>query len=146
MLAGDIFATRVLGGATLSEAIDGLLGVDLVTEGVLEDFRTGADAVTAAFAGADPDTTVHHVEGDIAVRLFIEFRTADYTGHAWDLAVATDQDTTMDPGLVESLVTRIDVRRDAMAESPHYGGGPRGDHDGSPMGRLLDLLGRVAID
>lgn len=142
MLAGDIFATRVLGGATLSEAIDGLLGADLVTDETLEDFRTGADAVAVAFARADPDTTVHHVEGDIAVRLFIEFRTADYTGHAWDLAVATDQDTSLHPELVESLLNRIDARRDSMAESPHYGGGPTDDHDGTPQGRLLDLLGR----
>ncbi|GJM37217.1 MAG: TIGR03086 family protein [Acidimicrobiales bacterium] len=145
VLAGDVFAVRALAGATLVEAIDGLLGEDLVGPDVLADFRSGADAVAAAFAAADPDSAVHHVQGEIPVRDFIEFRTTDYAGHAWDLAVAIDEDRRLDDALVGSLLGRIEQRRDVMADIGHFGRGPTGAHDGSEQGRLLDLIGRSPV-
>ncbi|MEM7139801.1 MAG: TIGR03086 family metal-binding protein [Actinomycetota bacterium] len=143
VLAGDVFAVRVLGGATLEAAIDGLLGADLVGPDVHGDFRRGADAVDAAFAAADPDAIVDHVAGRIPVRDFIEFRTADYSGHAWDLAVATGQDRTLHPDLVASMVERTAARRESTGSLDQYD-----DADAPPtedlQTRLLALMGRDA--
>jgi uncharacterized protein (TIGR03086 family) len=144
VMAGDIFAARLLDGATIEEAVEGLLGVDLVGTDPLPDFRAGADAVAAAFARAGAlDATVHHPAGDISGATFLEFRITDYTGHAWDLARATGQDENLDPELVAQLLAAVTARSETYSQSEHFGGGSTGGHDGSDLQtQLLDALGR----
>jgi uncharacterized protein (TIGR03086 family) len=94
VMAGEIFAARVLDGATIEEAVDGLLGVDLVGTDPLPGFRAGADAVAATFARAGAlESIVDHPTGDTSGTTFVEFRTTDYTGHARDLARAPGRAT-----------------------------------------------------
>jgi uncharacterized protein (TIGR03086 family) len=144
VMAGDIFAARLLDGATIEEAVDGLLGVDLVGTDPLPGFRAGADAVAAAFARAGAlDSTVHHPTGDISGATFLEFRVTDYTGHAWDLARATGQDENLDPELVAWLLAAVTARSETYSQSEHFGGGSTGGHDSSDLQtQLLDALGR----
>jgi uncharacterized protein (TIGR03086 family) len=149
IIAGDIFAARVLGGATMAEAVEGLIGADAVGDDPLASVRAAADAVDVAFSAEGAmERLVHHPVGDIPGSRFLDFRTMDYAGHAWDLARATDQDETLDPRLVVSLLSRIDVYTDMLGGSEHFGGGSRGG--GSSSGGdaasaqllLLDAMGR----
>jgi uncharacterized protein (TIGR03086 family) len=144
VMAGDIFATRVLAGATIEEAVDGLSGVDLVGIDPLPAFRRGATAVAAAFARPGAlESIVHHPIGDITGATFLEFRITDYVGHAWDLARAAGQDEHLDTDLVAWLGDAVSARTEMLSTSAHFGGGHTGDlGDATAQHRLLDALGR----
>lgn len=153
IIAGDTFATRVLGGATVTEAVEGLIGADAVGDDALASVRAAADAVDASFSAEGAmERRVHHPVGDIPGRKFLDFRTMDYTGHAWDLARATGQDETLDPDLVASLLSRLDEYGDVLEGSEHFGRGSSGGGSGgsgssggdaaSAQLELLDAMGR----
>ena len=147
IIAGDIFAARVLGGATMAEAVEGLIGADAVSDDPLASVRAAADAVDVAFSAKGAmERLVHHPIGDIPGSRFLDFRTMDYAGHAWDLARATDQDETLDPRLVASLLSRIDVYTDMLGGSEHFGGGSSGGDAASAQLWLLDAMGRRPRD
>ncbi len=142
VIDGDTFATLILGGATLDAAITTLMGMDDSRE-----FAREADELDAAFAAADPALIVDHPVGPTTAADFLAFRTADYAGHAWDLARATGQDETLDPELVAVLWAQSEDRLADFSTSPHFGGGPTlvGDPVADDLQRRwLDRLGRDA--
>jgi uncharacterized protein (TIGR03086 family) len=155
IIAGDTFATRVLGGATVADAVEGLIGADAVGDDALASVRAAAEALDVSFsAEGSMERVIHHPVGDIPGHQFLDFRTMDYTGHAWDLARATGQDETLDPDLVASLLSRIDEYTDMLSGSEHFGGGTSGGgtSGGGTSGGdqasaqlvLLDAMGRRA--
>jgi len=138
IIDGDSFATLLLGGSSLHDAI-----TTLMAETDPREFGAEADSLDAAFSRATPGQTVDHPVGVIPVEDFLEFRTTDYTGHAWDLARATGQSEQLDPVLVAHLWERSEARLDMFTSSDHYGGGSRGADTTDLQARWLDRIGRI---
>ena len=90
------------------------------------------------------DRTVHLSFGDASGQEYVIQLTADLAIHGWDLARATRQDDTLDPGAVEVLLPWAEANAEWLAGSGMFGSridtGPN-----APDGvRLLGLLGRRA--
>jgi uncharacterized protein (TIGR03086 family) len=88
--------------------------------------------------------TVHLSFGDVSGQEYVTQLIADLAIHAWDLARATGQDDTLDPGAVALLLPWAEANADLVAASGMFGSridtGPNApDHV-----RLLGLLGRRA--
>jgi uncharacterized protein (TIGR03086 family) len=101
-------------------------------------------AHTAAAQSGALDRTVHLSFGDASGREYMMQLTADLAIHGWDLARATGQDDTLDPGAVALLLPWTEANADLLAASGMFGSridaGPGAPDDV----RLLGLLGRRA--
>jgi uncharacterized protein (TIGR03086 family) len=71
-------------------------------------------------------------------------RFIDVLIHGWDLAVATRQDTRMDPSLVEACFAVLEPQFDQLKASGAFGGEVAVPADADPQTRLLAMLGRTA--
>jgi len=90
------------------------------------------------------DRTVHLSFGDTSGREYVIQLIADLTIHGWDLARATGQDDTLDPGAVAHLLPWSEANAELLAGSGMFG--VRIDAAlGAPDDvRLLGLLGRTS--
>jgi uncharacterized protein (TIGR03086 family) len=101
-----------------------------------------AHAVVAQPAALE--RTVHLSFGDASGREYVMQLTADLAIHAWDLARATGQDDTLDPGAVALLLPWTEASGGLIAGSGMFGP-PIDPGSGAPDDvRLLALLGRKA--
>jgi len=71
-------------------------------------------------------------------------RFLDVLIHGWDLAVATGQDTTLDPALVDALVEVIAPQAEMLRASGAFGPEVEVAPDADAQTRLLATLGRRA--
>jgi len=128
--AGDRFEGDLLGGE--AQAWPGLLA------SAIEEAHA---AVTQPGALA---RTVHLSFGDVPGQEYVLQLTADLAIHAWDLARATGQDDTLDPGAVGLLLPWTEAYGDLLTASGMFGT-RIGTGPGAPDDvRLLGLLGRQA--
>jgi uncharacterized protein (TIGR03086 family) len=67
------------------------------------------------------DRTVHLSFGDVSGQEYVMQLTADLAIHAWDLARATRQDDTLDPGAVALLLPWTEANADLVAASGIFG-------------------------
>ena len=144
VIVGDHMAVALLGGAsrddTMALATTVQLGDDLGAE-----FAGAADTVAAAFAaGGTLEQIVHHPAMDIPASTLIQFRTGDYTLHAWDLARSIGGDTVLDEHLVSAIWETLSPMADFIATTGRFGSGPSGAvaDTADLQSRLLDLSGR----
>ena len=90
------------------------------------------------------DRTVHLSFGEASGQEYVLQLTADLAIHAWDLARATRQDDTLDPGAVALLLPCTEANAGLLTASGMFGSridaGPNAPDDV----RLLGLLGRRA--
>lgn len=120
----------------------------------LSDDQLGDDPVAAvvdsarhqaeAFAAASPEQSVPGPNGDIPAAAFLRFRLVDLVLHAWDLLRGAQLDETLDPLLVDRLLTLVKPHLDDMLAYGAYGEGPSGTSppEGPAQLRLLDWFGR----
>ena len=80
--------------------------------------------------------------GEVPGGVFARFVVLDGLVHGWDLAVATQQDTRMDPSLVEACFAVIEPQLDQLKASGAFGGEVAVAADADPQTRLLAMLGR----
>jgi uncharacterized protein (TIGR03086 family) len=110
--------------------------------GLLASSIEGAHAVVAQPGALEQ--TVHLSFGDATGHEYVIQLTADLAIHAWDLARATGQDDTLDPGTVALLLPWTEANADLVTGSGLFGSridtGPAAPDDV----RLLGLLGRKA--
>jgi uncharacterized protein (TIGR03086 family) len=105
------------------------------------------DATAAELASAvadidDPGRTVHLAAGDPPAFFAVGVHGADMLVHAWDLAVATGQDCTLDPSLCEAAMKVIEQYPPSFW-GPGQFFAPRIDTDSTePQDRLLAFSGR----
>jgi uncharacterized protein (TIGR03086 family) len=143
VVAGNIFAVRLLAGASAIAATEDLetdqLGADPV-----EAVSTSCAGQLSAFAAADGSQPLHHPSGDISLQTFVRFRLGELVVHAWDVAVGADLDATLDPAVVDGLWTLIAAHLDEMRRMGTFGAGASTNlpGDASPQDRLLDAFGR----
>lgn len=142
VVAGNEFAVRLLSGA--ADARSGIDGIRLGPDPVGQLERS-CHAQTEAFARASRARPLRHPSGDVDFETFVRFRLGDLTIHAWDVAVAADLDTTLEPALVAALWTLVEPHLEAMQAMGAYGAGASGRlaPDTDAQCRLLDAFGRA---
>ena len=89
------------------------------------------------------ERTVHLSFGDASGREYAIQLVADFAIHAWDLARATGQDDTLDPGAVALLLPWSEANAELLAGSGMFGARIDAALDAPDDVRLLGLLGRV---
>jgi len=142
VVAGNLFATRLLAGASTAEAVAGLENYSSDAD-PLGAVATSCASQRSAFAAADEDRLLHHPNGDISLETFFRFRLGDLVVHAWDLAVGAGLDPSLDPAVVEALWTVVEPHVEEMRRMGAYGNST-GElpADAPTQTRLLDAFGR----
>lgn len=143
-LTGEqLWVPPLLGGATVEEVgsrFDGdVLGVDPVSA-----WDSAATAARAAFAEPGAlERTVHLSYGERPAQYYLQEMTADLVIHAWDLARAIGADETLDPELVDSVLTAAAPHADTLAASGAFAPPVPVPADADPQTRLIALFGRT---
>jgi uncharacterized protein (TIGR03086 family) len=143
VVAGNIFATRLLAGAGAAASVAGL-DQDQLGDNPLAAIATSCEAQRVVFAAADQDLPLHHPSGDIPFETFVRFRVGDLVIHAWDIAIGAGLDPTLDPAVVNELWTLVKPHLDTMRTMGVFGPGASATlpPDASQQTRLLDAFGR----
>jgi uncharacterized protein (TIGR03086 family) len=141
--AGNIFATRLLSGASAADSLAGL-DTDQLGDNPLAALTTSCEAQQLAFATADKGLLLHHPSGDITYDTFIRFRAGDLLVHAWDIAIGAALNPTLDPATVNALWKIVKPHIDSMRTTGAYGPGASGTlpADATAQSLLLDAFGR----
>lgn len=145
VVAGNLMAARLFGGADAAASLDGLRATDLLGDRPLASFDASQQAMVDAARGPGAlDGIVHHAMGDIPATRLVEFRIADLVLHAWDLARAIGASEALPPALVELLWAQISPMAPIIDQIGIFGSGPSGTvgEDAPLQTRLLDLTGR----
>lgn len=142
VVAGNLWAAELAAGKTIDEVgarLDGdLLGADPVSA-----YAASAAAAAGAFAvpGAlDAPCAVSY--GPVPGSVYAAHRFVDVLIHGWDLAVVTDQDSALDPGLVEACLKIVEPEADQLRASGMFGRAVAVPDHADPQTRLLAILGR----
>lgn len=143
VVMGDHFCVRVIGGASLADAIEDLprLAVDEPDAGAV--VRNAAAGARAAFA-QPLDRTVDHPVGVIPARRFLSFRVLDQLGHAWDLQAALGVETiSLSAHALDVALAVAEVERQTLEESTNFATTPGAGADiDDPLERFLAVMGR----
>jgi uncharacterized protein (TIGR03086 family) len=137
----------LLEGLTLGQVGDRFEG-DLMGEdtpawpGVLASSIAEAHAAVAQPGALDQ--TVHLSFGEASGREYVTQLTADLAIHGWDLARATGQDDTLEPGVVALLLPWTEANASLLTASGMFGSRIDAGPDAPDDVRLLGLLGRRA--
>ncbi|MEV6288652.1 maleylpyruvate isomerase N-terminal domain-containing protein [Kribbella sp. NPDC051770] len=118
VVAGNIFAARLLAGASAAEATADL---DTPPADRLAALHTTCAAQLAAFADADRGSVFHHPSRDIDYATFARFRLGELVIHGWDLTVGAGQGNGLDPLLAENLWTLVEPHLEEMQAMGTYG-------------------------
>ncbi|GAB7007578.1 hypothetical protein JCM18899A_50530 [Nocardioides sp. AN3] len=136
----DLWTVPLMEGATLEEVGDRFDG-DVLGADPIGSALAAARAAIASVAKELPrGDTVHLSFGDVPSPEYAMQLAADHLIHGWDLAVATDGDTRMDPHLVRAVADWFDDR-----EELYRGGGAitaRRSLSGEAQHDLLARFGR----
>jgi uncharacterized protein (TIGR03086 family) len=101
-----------------------------------------AEAHVAVAQPGALDRTVHLSFGAAPGREYVMQLTADLAIHAWDLARATEQDDTLEPGVVALLLPWTEANASLLTASGMFGSRIDAGPDAPADVRLLGLLGR----
>lgn len=143
VVAGNLFAVRLLAGATADGARAGLdddhLGGD--PAGAV---RSSCAGQVAAFEAADPGRALHHPIGEISLETFLRFRLGELVVHGWDLTVGAGLDARIDDELAAGLWSMVEPHVEEMRTMGAFGDGASAalPRDATAQARLLDAFGR----
>ncbi len=143
VVAGNLWAVELAAGKTIDDVGDSLDG-DQLGDDPTGAYRRSASAAAEAFeaTGAlDAPCAVSY--GPVPGSVYVGHRIIDVVVHGWDLAVATGQDTTIDPELVAACIGIVEPQLEGLKASGAFRdcGDPPGDAD--QQTRLLVWLGRT---
>lgn len=143
VVAGNLFAVRLLAGASAADAVAGL-DTDQLGNDPLAAVTTSCEAQQTAFAKANQQLLLHHPSGDISYETFVRFRLGDVVIHAWDIAIGAALDPTLDPALIDALWPMVEPHLDDMRAMGVYGTGATNTlpPDAPTQHRLLNAFGR----
>ncbi len=139
LVSGNLWAAELGAGATI-EGVGGRLDGD----------RLGAEAYAASASAASDvfrcpgtlDAPCAVSYGPVPGSVYAGHRFIDVLIHGWDLAMATGQDPTLDPALVDACWDEVEPQAEMLRSSGMFGGDipvPRG---ADTQTRLLAVLGR----
>jgi uncharacterized protein (TIGR03086 family) len=145
VVAGNLWAGELATGRTIAEVGDHLDG-DVLGADPAAAYDASAEIAAAAFeapGALDAPCAVSY--GPVPGSVYAGHRFTDVLVHGWDLAVATGQDATLDPDLVEGCIEVIEPQAELLRASGAFGASPVVvPDDAGPQVRLLAMLGRTS--
>jgi uncharacterized protein (TIGR03086 family) len=144
VVAGNLWAAELGAGATI-EDVGGRLDGDVLGADPAGSYAASAEAAAATFrkpgALAAPCAVSY---GPVPGSVYAGHRFIDVFVHGWDLAVATGQDTDLDPGLVRACREVLEPQVAAFRAAGAIGDEQRVPPDATDQQRFLAMLGRKA--
>ena len=142
VIAGDRFAAIVLGGGSLEDAIEAVVGIDHVGADPATAARSAAAGARAGF-GEPLDREVEHPVGTIPARRFLGFRIMDQLGHTWDVATGIGRGPALDLDAVRVALDVAAAERDMLDASAHFAMPPQiAVETDDPRSTFLQMIGR----
>ena len=142
VVSGNWWAAELARGKTIEEVGDRLDG-DVLGADPTGAYEQSASAAASAFeapGALDAPCAVSY--GPVPGSVYIGHRFIDVLIHGWDLAVATGQDTTIDPDLVEACAAIVEPQAQLLEASGMFGDAAPAPDDADAQTRLLMALGR----
>jgi uncharacterized protein (TIGR03086 family) len=139
---GNRWVPPLVSGQSIEEVGDRLEG-DQLGNDPLAAYDASAEPAAAAFeapGALDAQCAVSY--GPVPGSVYAGHRFIDVLIHGWDLAVATGQDPTLDPALVEMCFEVIEPQMDMVRGSGVFGSEVEVAADADRQTRLLAVLGR----
>jgi uncharacterized protein (TIGR03086 family) len=143
LVAGNLWAAELADGGTI-EGVGSRLDGDLLGSDPAAAYADSAAAAAAVFrrpGALDEPCAVSY--GPVPGSLYAGHRFIDVLVHGWDLAVATGQDPTLDPDLMEACRQVIEPQLDAFRGAGALGPALVVSADAGPQTQFLALLGRT---
>lgn len=142
VVSGNWWAAELARGATI-EGVGSRLDGDQLGDDPLDAYDRSAEAAAAAFeAPGVLDALCAVSYGPVPGSVYAGHRFIDVLIHGWDLAVATGQDRTLDPALVDACWAVVDPQAELLRGSGAFGDEVTILPDADPQTRLLAVLGR----
>ena len=141
VVGGNRFASLVLAGSTLEEAMAAIMATPQLSDAPLRSFDDTAAEQRSSFRQEGAlSRTVAHPAGEITAERFLAMRVFDIAVHSWDLGTAIGRDSDLDPELAELVLGIVESESGGRGTGiePCDEVGP----DAPVMERLLDLTGR----
>jgi len=136
----ELWTVPLVQGATIDEVGDRFDGDVLGDEPVVRAREAAGQAVAAVSERVPSGGTVHLSYGEEQLGEYVHQLAADHLVHAWDLAVATGADPTLDAELVDAVAgwyaDREELYRSAGAVGERATAGP------DPQSQLIAAFGR----
>lgn len=143
VVAGNFWVKPLVEGESIDAVGDRLDG-DLVGDTPAAAYeRSALEADTAFSAAGAMERPVAVSYGPVPGEVYCGHRFIDVFIHGWDLAKATGQPTTLDPGLVEACWAVIEPQREMLEASGAYGTPKDLPADADRATQLLAALGRT---
>jgi uncharacterized protein (TIGR03086 family) len=142
LVAGNLWAAELGAGGTIEGVGDRLDG-DVLGADPAGSYAVSARAAAAAFrrpGALDAPCAVSY--GPVPGSVYAGHRFFDVFIHGWDLAVATGQDTHLDPALMEACREVIEPQLEAFRAGGAVGSGLPVPPDATAQQRFLAMLGR----
>lgn len=142
VVAGNLWAAELAAGKTIAEVGDRLDG-DVLGDDPAAAYDASAAVAAAAFeapGALDAPCAVSY--GPVPGSVYAGHRFVDVLVHGWDLAVATGQDTALDPELVQGCLDVVEPQLPMLQASGAFGPAVQTAPDADPQTRLLGMLGR----
>ena len=141
----QLWAPHLVAGETIEQVGDRYDG-DVLESDPAALVRDASQRSSAAFAGADLDAIVHLSFGDVPCREYLLQMLTDAEVHGWDLAVATGQDTAVDPEVAAALLPSLAEQEELIRGSGVFGEAQPVGADADDATRVLAMLGRQTRD
>jgi uncharacterized protein (TIGR03086 family) len=142
LVYGNHWVQPLMSGESIESVGDRLDG-DLLGEDPLQAYDASAAEADLAFSieGAmEAPAAVSY--GPVPGEIYCGHRILDVVVHGWDLAQATDQDTTIPTGLVEAVWAIIEPQLEGLQASGAFGTDHDVPADADRQTALLVALGR----
>jgi len=143
VVSGNLWAAELAAGATI-ESVGSRLDGDVLGSDPARSYATSAQAAAAVFlrpGALDAPCAVSY--GPVPGSVYAGHRFIDVFIHGWDLAIATGQDTALEPDLMEAcrqiIEPQLELFRAAGALAAELPVPP----DATPQARFLAILGRA---
>jgi len=144
IVVGNWWAAALVEGRTIEQVGTALDG-DRLGQVPLDAYDQSAEAAAAAFeapGALDAPCAVSY--GPVPGSVYAGHRFIDILVHGWDVAVATGQDPTLEPALVDACWAEVAPQASMLRASGMFGGDVEVFDDADSQTRLLGVLGRRA--
>ena len=142
LVSGNLWAAELGAGATIEQVGDRLDG-DVLGDDALAAYDASAKVAATVFEAPGALQAPCAVSyGPVPGSVYAGHRFVDVLIHGWDLAVATDQNTTLDPDLVDAAYDILRREADMVRASGMFGEDLAVPADAGAQTRLLAFIGR----
>jgi uncharacterized protein (TIGR03086 family) len=142
LVAGNLWAAELGAGATIEDVGNRFDG-DLLRDDAVGAYKASAKLAAVAFeapGALDAPCAVSY--GPVPGSIYCGHRFIDVFIHGWDLAVATAQDSTLDPELVAAAYELLQDQADMVRASGMFGNDLAVPANAGAQTRLLAFIGR----